>query len=92
MTKAEIRNGKRWIEETIRKTSAGRALPINNLKWKILGNEMLSLVFSVEKVRYFEIFSEDDLSDLPKSPDIKTKVEKRLRDLMKAIRSEAKKR
>jgi len=92
MTKVQIRNGKRWIEETIRKTSTDRALPINNLKWKILGNEMLSLVFSVEKVRYFEIFSEDDLSDLPKSPDIKTKVEKRLRDLMKAIRSEAKKR
>jgi len=53
---------------------------------------MHSLVFSVERVRYFEIFSEDDLSDLPKSPDIKTKVEKRLRDLMKVIRSEIKKR
>lgn len=88
MTMAEIRKGKKWIEETTKRVATEYRRGIDNLKWRMgkkgVQDEMYSLVFFIEKVRYVEIFSEDDLSDLPKTPDIKTKVERRLRNLMKS--------
>ena len=88
MTMAEIRKGKKWIEETPKRVATEYRRGIDNLKWRMgkkgVQDGMYSLVFFIEKIRYVEIFSEDDLSDLPKTPDIKTKVERRLRNLMKS--------
>ena len=89
MVVAKIRNGKRWIEETAKKIATEYHQSIDNLKWKVgkkgIEDEMYSLVFSIEKVRYVQVFREEDLSDLPQKADIKMKVERRLRDLMKSI-------
>ena len=85
---AEIRKGKKWIEETTKRVATEYRRSITNLKWRIgnkgVKNGMYSLVFRIGKIRYVEIFSEDDLSDLPKNPDIKTKVEERLKNLLKS--------
>ena len=94
MTIAEIKRGKKWVEETTKRIATEYRRSIDKFRWRIgkgIQNGMYSLVFSIEKIRYVEIFSEDDLADLPKAPDIKTRVERRLRDLMKGIRSETKK-
>jgi len=85
---AEIRKGKKWIEETTKSVAAEYRRSVDKLKWRILDDGMHSLVFFIGKVRYVEIFSEDDLSDLPKIPNIKMRMERRLRDLMKSITSE----
>jgi len=96
MTTAKIRNGKKWIEDTTKRFATEYRRSIDNLKWRMgkkgVQDGMYSLVFFIEKVRYVEIFSEDDLSDLPKTPDLKVKVERRLRDLMKTIKSESEKK
>jgi len=88
MTMAEIRKGKKWIEETTKSVAVEYRRSVDKLKWRILDDGMHSLVFFIGKVRYVEIFSEDDLSDLPKIPNIKMRMERRLRDLMKSITSE----
>ena len=96
MTRAKIRNGKRWIKETTKRVAVENRQSIDNLKWRIgnkgFVNGMYSLMFFIGKIHYVEIFSEDDLSDLPKSLDIKVKVESRLRALMKSIGSETRKK
>ncbi|MGA2957300.1 MAG: hypothetical protein ABSF48_16440 [Thermodesulfobacteriota bacterium] len=88
MTTAKIRNGKKWIEDTTKRFATEYRRSIDNLKWRMgkkgVQDGMYSLVFFIEKVRYVEIFSEDDLSDLPKTLDIKTKVEERLKNLIKS--------
>ena len=96
MTMAGIRKGKKWIEETTKRVATEYHRSIDNLKWRTrnkgVEDGMYSLVFLMGEIRYVEIFSEDDLSDLPKTPDMKVKVERRLRNLMNSTKSETGKR
>ena len=95
MTMAKIRNGKKWIEEITGKVATEYRRSIDKLRWRTgkgSQNGMYSLLLFIDKIQYVEIFSEDDLTDLPKTPNMKVKVERRLRDLMKTIKSESEKK
>jgi|GEM_PF-2198009 len=93
MSVEQIEAGKKWVQKIVMEIAAEYAVTIDNLEWGVSNKDfdrgMLSLVIFVENKRYIEKFSEENLSDCPESPDVRGKLESRLRNLMKSKSSQS---
>jgi hypothetical protein len=88
MTKKQIEVGKKWVEETLKKIAIENGLSLDILIWGVskegFDKGIASLVYFIGDNRYTKKFTENDLSDLAEAPDIRKKLEKRLRGLKKS--------
>jgi hypothetical protein len=93
MTTDQIEAGKKWVQQTIMKLAAEYAVTIDNLEWRVSNKDfdraMLSIAIFIKNERQIEKFSEENLSDCPKSPDVREELESRLRNLIRSKSSQS---